>query len=147
MNLSNIANKVKTAPSYVKAHWNKPNEGEYLPLKEVVAYTVAQAGTYIFATASGIMPFAATHFCGYVSGIAVMDFYIINLITTIVGYVLMFLNPIGILIYENHGYLTKKMKIFAHLSYSGQILLGIVCYFIPINSFEFIIAKNFSYCS
>ena len=138
MNKSELWQKVKGSPAYVKEHWDKPNEGEYLSLKEVTAYTAAQAGSYIFATASGIMTFSASYFCGAIMGLAAMDFSIINLIGTIIGYILIFMNPIGILIYENHGQLTPKMRIFAHCSYLGQLLLGFICYFVPSQPFEFI---------
>lgn len=138
MNKSELLQKVKGATAYVKEHWNKPNEGEYLSLKEVTAYTAAQAGSYIFATASGIMTFSASYFCGAIMGLAALDFSIINLIGTIIGYILIFMNPIGILIYENHGQLTPKMRVFAHCSYIGQLLLGMICYFIPSHPFEFI---------
>ena len=72
-------------------------------------------------------------------GIAAIDFSIINIISTIVGYVLMFMNPVGVLIYENHGRLTKKMKVFAHLSYAGKLVVGIGCYFLPQGMFESVI--------
>ncbi len=65
-----------------------------------------------------------------------MDFYLINLISTVIGYILMFTNPVGMLIYENHGRLTPKMKVFTHTTYFGQLLLGVLCYFIPANTFE-----------
>ena len=138
MNKTEIVQKIKDAPAYVREHWDKPNEGEYLPLKEVVAYTAAQAGSYIFVTASGIMTFSASYFCGAIMGLAAIDFSIINLLGTIVGYILIFLNPISVLIYENHGQLTPKMRKFAHCAYIGEILLGIACYFIPSAPFEFI---------
>lgn len=138
MNKTEIWQKVKGVPAYVKEHWDKPNEGEYLSLKEVTAYTAAQAGSYIFLTASGIMTFSASYFCGAIMGLAALDFSIINLISTIIGYVLIFMNPIGILIYENHGQLTPKMRVFAHCSYIGQVFLGILCYFVPSEPFEFI---------
>ncbi|MBE6786578.1 MAG: MFS transporter [Ruminococcaceae bacterium] len=136
MNASEIVSKVKAAPDYIKSHWNTPGEGEYLTLKEMAAYTVSQAGTYIYCTASNIVTFSATLFCGAIMEIPAMDFYLINLATTIIGYVLMFTNPVGMLIYENHGRLTRGMKIFAHTTYLGQILIGIACYFIPANTFE-----------
>ena len=138
MNFNNIKEKVKGAPTYVREHWDKPNEGEYLPLKEVVAYTAAQAGSYIFLTASGIMTFSASYFCGAIMGLAALDFSIINLVGTVIGYIIMFLNPIGVLIYENHGQLTPKMKIFANCAYMGQIILGLACYFVPAEPFEFV---------
>ena len=136
MNVSEIASKVKNVPGYVKSHWNTPGEGEYLTLKEMTAYTVSQAGTYIYCTASNIVTFSAALFCGAIMEIPAMDFYLINLVSTIIGYILMFTNPVGMLIYENHGRLTKGMKIFAHSTYLGQMVIGIACYFIPANTFE-----------
>ncbi len=139
MKVSEIIGTVKGLPTYVKEHWNTPNEGEYLSLKEFMAYTLTQAGSYVYLTASGIISFTAGYFCGAVMGIATIDFSIINIISTIIGYVLMFMNPIGVLIYENHGRLTKKMKIFAHLSYMGKLAIGIGCYFLPQGMFESVI--------
>lgn len=136
MNVSEIVSKVKQAPGYVKEHWNTPAEGEYLTLKEMAAYTMSQAGTYIYMTASGIVTFSASLFCGAIMEIPAMDFYLINLISTVIGYILMFTNPVGMLLYENHGRLTPKMKVFAHSTYFGQLLLGALCYFIPANTFE-----------
>lgn len=48
MTKAELFQKVKGVPAYVREHWNKPNEGEYLSLKEVTAYTVTQAGSYVF---------------------------------------------------------------------------------------------------
>ncbi|MBR2411359.1 MAG: MFS transporter [Clostridia bacterium] len=138
MKVSEIIGKVKEAPAYVKAHWNTPAEGEYLSLKEIAAYTASQAGTYIYATAGGLMTFSASYFCGSIMGIAAMDFYLINLVSTIINYVLMFMNPISMLIYENHGRLSSGMRKFAHISYIGEILAGAACYFIPMNTFDMI---------
>lgn len=136
MNVSEITSKVKNVPVYVKSHWNTPCEGEYLTLKEMAAYTASQAGTYIFMSASEIMNFSAAFFCGAIMEIPAMDFYMINLISTVIGYIFMFTNPIGMLLYENHGRLTPKMKVFAHTTYLGQLLLGVLCYFIPASAFE-----------
>lgn len=136
MKISEIVSKVKTVPGYVKSHWDTPGEGEYLSLKEIAAYTLSQTGTYIYITASGIVTFSATLFCGAIMEIPAMDFYLINLVTTIIGYILMFTNPVGMLIYENHGRLTPGMKKFAHANFLGQIAIGILCYFIPANTFE-----------
>lgn len=139
MNKTEIIDKVKGLPAYIKNNWNTPNEGEYLTLKEMAAYTLAQGGSYVYLTASGIISFSAGYFCGAVMGIRAIDFSIINIISTIVGYVLMFMNPIGVLIYENHGRLTKKMQVFAHLSYAGKLVVGIGCYFLPQGMFESVI--------
>lgn len=136
MNIKDTISKVKNVPGHVRSHWNTPGEGEYLSLKEITAFTVSKTGTYIYMTASGIVTFSASLFCGAIMEIPAMDFYLINLVSTILGYVLMFTNPVGMLIYENHGRLTPGMKKFAHTTYLGQIIIGLACYFIPANTFE-----------
>lgn len=137
MTKTEIISTVKGLPNYVKSHWNTPNEGEFVSLKEFVAYTATQAGSYIFLTASGLLSFSASYFCGSIMGLSNMQFQLVNLISTIIGYVLMFMNPLSVLIYENHGELSPKMKIFAHLCYSGETVLGLLCYFIPMNALGF----------
>ena len=139
MNKTEVIEKVKGVPSFVKKNWSTPNEGEYLTLKEMLAYTLAQGGTYVFGAVAMYITFSASYFCGAVMGIAAIDFSIINIISTVLGYALMFMNPINVLIYENHGRLEKKTKIFAHLSYGGKLLIGIGCYFLPQGMFESII--------
>ncbi len=139
MKIKELGAKIKQAPTYVKEHWNSPNEGEYLSLSETAAYTFGQAGIYIFMTFAGIMTFGATYFTGSIMGISNLDFTIIGIMSTVVNYVLIVFNPIGVLIYENHGRLSRKMKIFAHIAYTAEIVVGICCYFIPSEGFEFII--------
>lgn len=139
MTKAELISTVKGLPAYVKRNWNTPNEGEYLTLKEMLAYTLAQGGSYVFGCVAVYITFSASYFCGAVMGIAAIDFSIINIISTILGYALMFMNPINVLVYENHGRLDKKTKIFAHLSYSGKLIIGIACYFLPQNMFESVI--------
>ena len=86
MNKTEIVEKVKGLPSYVKNNWNTPNEGEYLTLKEMLAYTLAQGGTYVFGCVAMYITFSASYFCGAVMGIATIDFSVINIISTILGY-------------------------------------------------------------
>lgn len=138
MTKTEIIQKVKGAPEYVKEHWNKPAEGEYLSLSETLAYIVTQAGSYVALTVSGFMVFGANFFCGSLMGIANLDFSIVSIISAVVGYITIFLNPISVLIYENHGRLQKKTRIFAHCAYIGQLILGIALYFVPSAPFEFI---------
>jgi GPH family glycoside/pentoside/hexuronide:cation symporter/probable glucitol transport protein GutA len=139
MTKAEIIDKAKGLPGYVKNNWKKPNEGEYLTLKEMFAYTLAQGGTYVFSCVAMYITFSANYFCGAVMGIATLDFSVINIISTVLGYALMFMNPVNVLIYENHGRLTKKMKIFAHCSYLGKLIVGIGCYFLPQEMFESVI--------
>ena len=64
MNKTEIIEKVKGLPSYVKKNCNTPNEGEYLTLKETLAYTLAQGGAYVFGAVAMYVTFSASYFCG-----------------------------------------------------------------------------------
>ncbi len=139
MTKTEIISTVKGLPSYVKEHWNKPNEGEFVSLKEFCAYTATQAGSYIFMTASGMLSFSASYFCGSIMGLSNMQFQLVNVISTIIGYLFMFMNPISILIYENHGELAPKMRRFAHICYSGEMVIGLLLYFAPMDTFDFML--------
>lgn len=139
MTKTEIISTVKGLPTYVKEHWNTPNEGEFVSLKEFTAYTATQAGSYIFLTASGMLSFSASYFCGSIMGLSNMQFQLVNLISTIIGYMFIFMNPISVLIYENHGELSPKMRRFAHICYSGEMVIGLACYFIPMDTFDFML--------
>lgn len=139
MTKAEIISTVKGLPSYVKDHWNTPNEGEFVSLKEFCAYTATQAGSYIFLTASGMLSFSASYFCGSIMGLSNIQFQLVNLISTIIGYIFMFMNPISILIYENHGELSPKMRRFAHICYSGEMVIGLLCYFVPMDALDFML--------
>ncbi|MBQ4572147.1 MAG: MFS transporter [Clostridia bacterium] len=139
MTKNEIIGKVKELPGYVKDHWNTPNEGEYVSLKEFCAYTATQAGSYIFLTASGMLSFSASYFCGSIMGLSNMQFQLVNVISTIIGYLFMFMNPISVLIYENHGELSPKMRRFAHVCYSGEMVIGLLLYFVPMDALDFML--------
>ena len=139
MKKAELIGKVKSFPGYVKDHWNTPNEGEFVSLKEFAAYTATQAGSYIFLTASGMLSFTASYFCGSIMGLSNIQFQLVKLISTIVGYLLMVTNQIGVLIYENHGELSPKMRKFAHISYLAEIIIGLLCYLVPMDTFDFML--------
>lgn len=135
MNLKKIKPKelCTKAITYTKKYWKTPAPGNYVSLREKVAYGGAQCGIYVFSAIMGYMTFSASYYCGAIMKINYMDFYNITIISTILSYVLMFLSPIGILIFENHGVLSKKMKIFANTAYISEIIIGICLYFLPTN--------------
>ena len=133
LNIKDTANKAVT---YTKTYWSKPPIGQYISLSEKISYGGAQIGVFIFQAITGYMGFVASWFCGSIMKIDFMDFYIISIITMIMTYVMIFMNPIAVLIYENHGKLEKKTKILAHTIWSLQIIIGIALYFIPTDIFE-----------
>ncbi|MEG1535856.1 MAG: MFS transporter [Clostridia bacterium] len=131
-----VSRLVTNLVSSAKMNWKTPRPGEFLTLKEVTSYGLSQVGSFIYSTVIGLMVFGANYFCGAIMHINVMDFTKITILGQILGYALMWMNPFGVLIYENHGRLEPKTKIFAIISYAGQFLIGLACYFVPIETFE-----------
>ncbi|MEG2084468.1 MAG: MFS transporter, partial [Clostridia bacterium] len=132
----NIKQTLNKAVIYTKKYWKKPPEGEYLSLKEMTSYGMAQVGMFMVSPVLVGLSFGAAYFCGAIMNLQFMDFYKITLISTVMTYVLMFMNPIGVLIYENHGVLPKKTKIFANIVYLLEIFVAIALYCLPVNLFE-----------
>lgn len=101
--------------NYTKTYWKKPPAGQFISLSEKVSYGGSQVGVFIIQAVAGYMAFAASWFCGAIMEINFMDFYTIGILTTVMMYVMLFMNPISVLIYENHGVLPKKTKTLAHI--------------------------------
>lgn len=122
-------------------YWNKPREGECLSNKEGVYFTVMQSGMniYNFMGINGFGFAAGAVFAGAVMGIRQMDFATMGLIGSFMGYALMWMSPINMLIYENHGVLNKNTRIYAHCGAALLTVLAIALYFVPSSAFEGII--------
>jgi len=122
-------------------YWDKPRKGECLSNKEGVYYTLMQSGMniYNFMGINGFGFGAAATFAGAVMGIRQMDFATMGLIGSFMGYALMWISPINMLIYENHGVLNKNTKIYAHCGAAILMVLAIGLYCVPSSAFEGII--------
>ncbi len=121
---------------YIKTYWNHPKEGEYVSIKEFVAFCVSASGGNIYGYVAGFIGFNAGFFCGAIMGISVMDFYKIGIIGMVSGYVFTWMTPLNMLIYENFGRLDKKVRNISHVAMIVKVILGIVAYLLPPNLFE-----------
>ena len=131
-----VGDFAKGIATYTRKYWNKPPEGQFIALSEKVSYGGSQVGLFLIQAVAGYMAFAASWYCGAIMEINFMDFYTITIITAFMTYVMLFMNPIGVLIYENHGRLPFKTKIVAHVVWTSQIIIGIALYFVSTNIFE-----------
>lgn len=120
---------------YVKTYWNKPKEGEYVSLKEFVAFCVSASGGNIYGYMVGFIGFTAGYFCGAILGISVMDFYKIGIIGMVAGYVFTWMTPLNMLIYENFGRIDKKIRNLAHIAMCVKAVLAVAAYSLPSNLF------------
>ncbi len=117
---------------FVKAHWNRPLEGEYLSIKEFLSYCFGNMGISAFTFIAGeTIAFTAGYFCGSIMGISLMDFSIISIIALIVKYATIYMEPLTMTVFENLGKIDKKTAKKCIIAYSVTILLGIGCYCIP----------------
>ncbi len=117
---------------FVKEHWNRPLNGEYLSIKEFLSYCFGNMGISAFTFIAGeTIAFTAGYFCGSIMGISLMDFSIISIIALIVKYATIYMEPLTMTVFENLGKVDRKTAIRCIIAYSVTILLGIGCYCIP----------------
>ena len=128
--------QIEKGKRYVKTYWNHPKEGEYVSIKEFIAFCVSASGGNIYQYVAGFIGFNAGFFCGAIMGISVMDFYKIGIIGMVSGYVFTWMTPLNMLIYENFGRIDKKVRNIAHAAMGVKLILGLVAYSLPPDTFE-----------
>lgn len=78
--------KVKRLLTDVRAHWNEPPEGRYMPFKEIVGYAGGGIGVKFLAVMATNMILSATNvLIGNTIGVEPIDMYILYLISVIVN--------------------------------------------------------------
>lgn len=137
----NIKSLINQGKYQLTEYWNKPREGECLSNKEGLFYTLTASGMniYNFMGNNGFGFAASATFAGAIMGIRQVDFATLTLISTVLSYVLIWMSPINMLIYENHGVLNKKTRIYAHCGAALMLIAAICLYFVPSTAFESII--------
>lgn len=122
---------------YLKEHWNKSKEGEYVSIKEFLCMACGGMGIFGLANVIGPLSFAATaNVTGMIYGISFKDIYVITFIGTIINWIMI---PINASITDNLGQLPKNtMKIINVVC----LVITVVCvglWFIPSAAFDSIL--------
>ena len=124
----------------VKTNWNVPRKGEYTTLKEFMFYCLGIMGVCGFTfICNDTVSFTAGYLCGSIFEIKMIDFTIITVIALVVKYATLYIESISMTIFENLGHLGKGRTKKALAAYLVCLAVGIGCYFIPSEPFEFII--------
>ena len=98
----------------LKSNWKQPNEGEFLSLKEFAFFGLGGMGIYNLTDVVGLLGFSGTStVVGMILGVSIRDAYVIGIIGTVIGYLLM---PLNALITDNLGLLPKKMMRTIHIT-------------------------------
>ncbi|MDR2687149.1 MAG: hypothetical protein LBB75_05295, partial [Oscillospiraceae bacterium] len=113
----------------LKANWSKPNEGEFLSIKEFAFFGLGGMGIYTLTDAVGVLGFAGTStVVGMILGISIRDAYVIGIIGTVIGYLLM---PLNALITDNLGVLPKKTMRAIHMTSLALLAACALLWVIP----------------
>ena len=120
---------LKAIAAKLKANWNHPNEGESLSIKEFAYFGLGGMGINTLADAVGVLGFAGTStVVGMIFGISIKDAYVIGIIGTVIGYLLM---PLNALITDNLGQLPKRLMRTVHFASLGLTLFSVVLWLAP----------------
>lgn len=125
---------VRKWTGYLKEHWNKPKDGEYVSIKEFLCMACGGMGVYGVANVIGPLSFAATaSVTGMIYGISFKDIYVITLIGTIITWIMI---PINASITDNLGQLPKKTMKIMNIVCLVLTAVSIVLWFIPSTAFD-----------
>ena len=112
-----------------KANWNKPKQGEYLSIKELVFFCLGGMGLFTTGDVIAMLGFAGTSVVvGKIYGISIQDAYVIGIIGTILGFLLI---PLRAMIKDNLGVLPKKLMRTIHLVSAALLLASGVLWVLP----------------
>jgi len=124
-----VSAKVKSWIEYLKAHWNKPKEGEDVSIKEFTAIGLGGMGVNGIGYLGTVISFnVASYLIGPIFGLAVDDIYIVGMIGSIMG---LLFNPLHMLVTDNLGELPKKTSNILHIVSAILCALSIGMWFVP----------------
>ena len=113
----------------LKANWNHPKEGEYLSIKEFVFFGLGGMGLFTTGDVIAMLGFAGTSVVvGKIYGISIQDAYVIGIIGTILGFLLI---PLRALIKDNLGVLPAKLMRTIHLVSAALLVVSGVLWVLP----------------
>ena len=127
-----LVNKVKNFAGDVKAHWNKPAEGRYVPYKEYLDIFVGVGSNYAGSKTLEYIFFASSCFL-------IMHHYQLPYLTfSVIGIINMPLGYIWTLIWwyvcDNLGFLKKKTERTLYAVYFALIMIGLTLILAPVGN-------------
>ena len=127
----NLIQTIANGANYVRSYWDKPKEGESVSIKEFLSLGGSAMGIdLLWHTIPGLQFAGSAVIIGMIMGVGIRDAYVIGIIGTIIGYILM---PFGAFIIDSLGQLDKKKMRILHTA--SLIVLGaaFILWFIPQN--------------
>ncbi len=135
--MASITGLIMRPVNYIKSYWRVPKEGEHVSLKELSYYGMGGMGIYLAGDVFAMLMFTGTaSVTGMIYGIEIRHAYIIGIIGTIIGYLL---TPLGIMITDNLGNLSKKTMRTIHVVSAIAALASVGLWFMQSTRFDTIL--------
>ena len=145
VSLGAVKTRVGAITADIKKYWHKPRPGEFVSNRQFMYLGLSGLFTDLWWAGPGILGgFGMSWFTGSMMGIAMKDFIAVDMIGMVLGYVFIFMNPVNMLIFENHGKIEKKERILMHSVTLAKMAAGIALYFFPSN-FQESFLRGFPY--
>lgn len=110
-----LVTKARETVADVRTHWSYPAKKKYIPYKELAAYSIGGIGVQFVAAMAGVVVFTGVSMVvGASIGIDVADVQTLNVISTILGFLL---TPLRAMILDNTR--SKKGKFRPYILYMG----------------------------
>jgi len=125
----NLKQKLSDGVSYVRSYWDKPKEGESVSIKEFLSLGGSAMGIDLMGhTIAGISFSGGAMIIGMIMGVGIRDSYVIGIIETIIGYILM---PFGAFIIDSLGQLDRKKMRILHTASLVVLGVALLLWFVP----------------
>ena len=132
---SNLFGKISNGIKTVKSNWNTAPEGNYVPYKEIAAYSVGGAGVYFITAIVGMIGLSAgSMIVGASIGIKALDLQTMNVITTLI---MLLIAPTRAMLFDNTKSKMGKFRPYIMTLGLPTALIGTVFVYLPYETMEY----------
>ncbi len=121
--------KIQKLFNTVKSNWKTPAEGNYVPYKEIVSYSVGGTGVYFITAIVGMIGLSAgSMIVGASIGIKAMDLQTMNVISTLI---MLLMAPTRAMLFDNTKSKMGKFRPYLLALGLPTAIIGIVFVYLP----------------
>ncbi len=127
--------KIKKLFDTVKTNWKTPAEGNYVPYKEIAAYSIGGAGVYFITAIVGMIGLSAgSMIVGASIGITAMDLQTMNVISTLI---MLLIAPTRAMLFDNTKSKMGKFRPYIMTLGLPTAVIGTVFVYLPYETMEY----------
>ena len=132
---TNLIGKITNGIKTVKSNWKTAPEGNYVPYKEIAAYSVGGAGVYFITAIVGMIGLSAgSMIVGASIGITAMDLQTMNVITTLI---MLLIAPTRAMLFDNTKSKMGKFRPYILTLGLPTAVIGTLFVYLPYETMEY----------